>query len=149
MVRRQHVDVQVQTSADAATVYALLRHGATWPTWSPIESFQLERVGEQEPEGLGAIRIFRKGRMTGRDQIAGLVPDRRFSYRHLTGLPVRDYRGDVDLESSAGVTVIRWHASFRPIVPGTGWLLGWQVERFVRQCAQGLAVHAQTSPAPK
>lgn len=120
MVRRQHVDVQVQTSADAATVYALLRDGATWPTWSPIESFQLERVGELEPEGLGAIRMFRKG-----------------------------YRADVDLESGAGVTVIRWHTSFRPIVPGTGWLLRWQIERFVRQCAQGLAVHAQTSPAPK
>ncbi|MGH3981722.1 MAG: SRPBCC family protein [Pseudonocardiaceae bacterium] len=149
VVRRRHVDVQVRTLADAATVYALLRDGATWPTWSPIESFQLERVGEPEPEGLGAIRIFRKGRMIGRDEIAGLVPDRRFSYRHLTGLPVRDYRGDVDLESSAAVTIIRWHISFTPVMPGTGWLLRWQIARFVQQCAQGLAVHAQTSQAPK
>ncbi|MGH3811920.1 MAG: SRPBCC family protein [Pseudonocardiaceae bacterium] len=93
VVRRQHVEVQVHTSADAATVYALLRDGATWPTWSPIDSFRLERAGDGEPEGPGAIRIFRKGRVTGRDQIVSLVPDRRFSYRHLTGLPVRDYRG--------------------------------------------------------
>lgn len=83
MVRRQHIDVQVHTSADATTVYALLRDGSTWPTWSPIDSFQLERAGDREPEGLGAIRIFGKGRVTGRDQIVGLVPHRRFSYRHV------------------------------------------------------------------
>jgi hypothetical protein len=40
--------------------------------------------------------------MTGGDEIAGLVPDRMFNYRHLTGLPVQDYRGDVNLESSTG-----------------------------------------------
>ena len=147
MVRRQHIDVQVQTSADAATVYALLRDGATWPMWSPIDSFHLERTGEREPEGLGAIRVFRKGRTTGRDEVAELVSDRRFSYRHLSGLPVRDYRGDVDLESTGGMTRIHWHVSFTPMVSGTGWLWRWGIGRFVRQCAQGLAVHAQTGPA--
>ncbi len=147
MVRTQHVDVQVDTSADASTVYALLRDGATWPTWSPIDSFHLERAGDREPEGLGAIRIFRKGRVTGRDQTVELVPDRRFSYRHLSGLPVRDYRADVDLESAGGVTRIRWHVSFMPKFPGTGWLWRWGIGRFVRQSARGLAVHAQTGPA--
>ncbi|MGH3901922.1 MAG: SRPBCC family protein [Pseudonocardiaceae bacterium] len=144
MVRSQHVDVQVRTSADATTVYALLRDGVTWPTWSPIDSFQLERAGEWEPEGIGAIRIFRKGRMSGRDQIVGLVPGQRFSYRHLTGLPVRDYRADVDLESNEGLTRIRWHVSFTPKLPGTGWLWRWGIGRLVRQSARGLAVHAQT-----
>lgn len=144
VVRRQHVDVQVRTSADAATVYALLRDGATWPTWSPIDSFQLERAGDREPEGIGAIRIFRKGRVAGRDQIVGLVLNRRFSYRHLTGLLVRDYRGDVDLESTGGVTRIRWHISFTPKLPGTGWLWRWGIGRFVRKTARGLAVHSQT-----
>jgi hypothetical protein len=142
VVRTQQVDVQVHTPADAATVYALLRDGATWPMWSPIDSFQLERAGAGKPEGLGAIRMFRKGRVTGRDEIAGLVPDRSFSYRHLTGLPVRDYRGDIDLESIGDATVIRWRVSFTPVVPGTGWLWRWGIQRFVRQCARGLAVHA-------
>ncbi len=128
-------------------MYALLRDGATWPTWSPIDSFQLERAGEGEPEGLVAIRIFRKGRVTGRDQIVGLVPNRRFSYRHLTGLPVRDYRADVDLESAGGVTRIHWHTAFTPKLPGTGWLWRWGIGRLVRQSAQGLAVHAQTGSA--
>ncbi len=147
MVRRRHIDVQVHTPADAATVYALLRDGATWPAWSPIDSFQLERAGAGQPEGLGAIRVFGKGRVIGRDQIVGLVPDRRFSYQHLTGLPVRDYRADIDLESAGGRTRIHWHVSFVPKLPGTGWLLRWGIARFLRQSARGLAAHAPTRPA--
>lgn len=38
---------------------------------------------------------------------------------------VLDYRADVDLESSRGVTRIRWHISFTPKLPGTGWLWRW------------------------
>lgn len=74
MARRQHIDVQVHTSAEATTVYALLRDGSTWLMWSPIDSFQLERAGDQEPEGLGAIRIFRKGRVAGRDPNITVLP---------------------------------------------------------------------------
>ncbi|MGQ0718054.1 MAG: SRPBCC family protein [Pseudonocardiales bacterium] len=146
MVSGQHIDVQVHTSADATAVYALLRDGASWPAWSPIDSFHLERAGAGEPEGLGAIRVFRKGRVTGRDQIVGLVPNKRFSYRHLTGLPVRDYLGHVDLESAGGVTRIHWHVRFTPKLPGTGRLWRWGIGRFIRQSAHGLAIHAQADP---
>lgn len=140
--RRQQIEIEVHTPGDAATVYRLLRDGASWPVWSPIESFELERAGAGEPEGVGAIRIFRKGRVTGRDEVAELVPDRRFSYRHLSGLPVRDYRGDVDLEPDGGGTRIRWRISFLPRRPGTGWLLRWGVRRLISQSARGLAAHA-------
>lgn len=140
-MRRQHVDVEVRTSADAATLYGLLREGTSWPDWSPIEFFELEQAGE-EPEGVGAIWVFRKGRVLGRDQVTALRPDRRFSYRHLSGLPLRDYRGDVDLEPTESGTRIRWRTSFLPKVPGTGWLWRWGIRRFVRRCAHGLAAYA-------
>ena len=141
-VRRQCVEIEVHTPAAAATVYALLRDGASWPIWSPIESFELERTGVDEPEGIGAIRVFRKGRVNGRDVIAELVPGRRFAYRHFSGLPVRDYRGEIDLEPDAGGTRIRWRTSFLPRWPGTGGLLRLGIRRFISQCAHGLAEHA-------
>lgn len=145
MVGKQHIDVQVHTRAEAGAVYALLRDGASWPRWTPIDSFQLERAGEREPEGIGAVRIFRKGRITGRDQVAELISDRRFSYLHLSGLPVRDYRADVDLEPTKEGTRVRWHVSFTPKVPGTGWLWRWGVERFIKQSARGLSEYATTA----
>jgi hypothetical protein len=145
MVHEQQIDIQVHTRAKATAVYALLREGASWPVWTSIDSFELERAGEREPEGVGAIRIFRKGKVAGRDQVAELVLDRRFSYLHLSGLPVRDYRADVDLEPKAEGTRIRWHVSFTPKMPGTGWLLRWGIERFITQCARGLAAYALTA----
>jgi hypothetical protein len=145
MAHRQHIDIEVHACAEANAVYALLRDGASWPRWSSIDSFELERIGEREPEGVGAIRIFRKGKISGRDQVAELIPDRRFSYRHQSGLPVRDYRADVDLEPNAEGTIIRWHVSFSPRVPGIGWLLRWGIERFISQSARGLAAYANTA----
>lgn len=143
-MRRQHVDVLVHTPAAASTVYALLRDGPSWPVWSPIDSFELERPGTDEPEGVGAIRIFVNGRIRGRDEITELVTDRRYAYRHLSGFPSRDYVGEVDLEPADGGTTLRWRTSFLPKWPGTGSLCRWAITRFIRQVATGLAAHAAT-----
>jgi Polyketide cyclase / dehydrase and lipid transport len=139
---RRHIEVTAYSHAARDVVFALLADGTTWPRWSPIESFELERPGDPPPEGPGAIRIFRRGRTIGRDQIVEVVPGRRFGYASLSGLPVRDYRAHVDLEPQADGTTIRWQASFLPKVPGTGWLLERGLRRFLDQCAQGLAEHS-------
>jgi hypothetical protein len=143
---RQRIEQHAKTTADPATVYALLRDGASWPAWTPIESSEIEREGADEPEGIGAVRRFRSGRVIGHDEIVELVPDRRFAYAHTSNLPVRDYRGEIDLEPSAEGTAIRWVSTFAPKVPGTGWLLRRGLDRFIAQCANGLAEHA-ASPA--
>ncbi len=142
-MRRYQVEKTEQTSADPATVYALLRDGSTWPEWSTIDSFELEKEGDGEPEGIGAVRIFRNGRITGRDEVLSFTPDRAFSYAHLKGLPVRGYRGDVDLSpADGGGTAIHWRVSFSPMVPGTGWALHKALDRFVGQTVRGLARYA-------
>ena len=141
-MRRRHIDVTKHSTATPEAVFALLADGSTWPRWSPIEAFELERPGDPPPEGVGAIRVFRRGRTTGRDQIVELVPGRRLGYVSLSGLPVRDYRANVDLESDGDGTRIRWQASFAPTVPGTGWLLERSLRRFLCECAAGVAAHA-------
>jgi uncharacterized protein YndB with AHSA1/START domain len=140
-MRRQFIDITATTSAPPAAVYALLVDGASWPSWSPIDSFELERPGADQPEGVGAVRLFRNGRIDGHDTIAELVPDRRFGYTHASILPVEDYRGTVDLEPDGSGARIRWQASFRPTVPATGAVLRYAIGRFLRQCAEGLADH--------
>ena len=139
---RQRIEHTATTTADPATVYALLRDGATWPVWGPLDSFELERPGEQEPEGLGAVRIFRSGRVTGRDTIAELVQDRRFSYTHVSSLPIKNYRADIDLTPAGDGTEVRWVSAFDPKVPGTGVLLRRGLDGFVSKLAHGLADHA-------
>jgi uncharacterized protein YndB with AHSA1/START domain len=140
----QRIEQHATTTADPATVYALLRDGASWPAWTPIESSEIERPGADEPEGIGAVRRFRNGRVTGHDEIVELVPDRRFAYAHTSSLPVRNYRGEIELEPTAEGTAIRWVSMFDPKVPGTGRLLRRGIAKFIAQCTDGLAEHAAT-----
>jgi hypothetical protein len=144
-VRQRHIHVTAQTTADAGAVFALLADGATWPHWSPIETFELEQPGNPPPEGVGAIRRFGRGRVVGRDQVVAREPGRRFAYVSLSGLPVRGYRADVELKEDASGTNIDWRASFTPKIPGTGRLLERGLRRFLTECVEGLARHA-TSP---
>ena len=139
---RRHIEVTKHSAARPDAVFALLVDGKTWTHGSPIESFELERPGDPPPEGVGAIRVLRRGRTTGRDQIVEIAPGRRFGYISLSGLPVRDYRARVELEPDGDGTTIRWQASFAPKVAGTGWLLERGLRRFLDQCAQGLAEHS-------
>ena len=144
IMSRQRIEHTATTTADPATVYALLRDGATWPVWGPLDSFELERPGEDEAEGLGAVRIFRSGRVTGRDTIAELVQDRRFSYTHVSNLPMKNHRADVDLTPAGDGTEIRWVSAFDPKFPGTGALLRRGLDGFVAKLADGLAGHASS-----
>jgi len=141
-MRDQVIDVHAWTAASPAEVYRLLRSGATWPTWSPIDAFTLEREGHDGGESLGAVRVFHTGRATSHEEIVELQPDRRFSYALQHGLPIRDYRADVDLEARDGGTAIHWHSRFRAALPGTGPLFRIALGRFIQRCADGLAAHA-------
>jgi hypothetical protein len=142
-MRRRHIEVTAHSRATPDVVFGLLCDGSTWPGWSPIESVELEREGDPPPEGPGAIRVNRRGRTTGRDQIVDVAPDQRFAYVSLSGLPVRDYQAEVELQLKADGTDIHWRASFFPKMPGTGWLLERGLRRFLSQCAKGVAAQAE------
>ncbi len=138
----QEISVRAWTAASPADVYALLRDGSTWPVWSPLDSFELEREGPEGGESLGARRIFRTGRTRSYEEIVELQPGRRFSYALLSGLPLRGYRADVDLEPRDGGTEIHWHSHFRAKYPGTGRLYRATLGKFIQRCADGLAAYA-------
>lgn len=146
---RQEIDVRATTPAGAQTVYALLIDGSTWPDWSPLGSFELAQPGADGGEGLGAVRVFRTGLVRSQEQIVELIPAERFSYILQNGLPLRDYRADVELSRVAEGTEIRWHSTFTAKLPGTGPLYRRQLERFIRRTVDGLserAAHEEASP---
>jgi hypothetical protein len=144
---RQEISERAHTSAPPAAVHALLRDGATWPAWSPLGSFELREEGRDGGESPGAIRVFRTGRTTTVERIVELVPDRRFSYELVSGIPIRGYRADVDLTPAAdGGTDIHWHSTFTARVPGTGGLIRRSLGRFIGRTVAGLAAHAAALP---
>ena len=142
MGKRVTFTVSAWSAAPPAVVYDLLGSGATWPEWSPIGSFRLEREGRDGGESLGAIRVFTTAGVRSREELVGFEPGRSFSYSSLSGLPIRDHRADVTLAERDGGTAIGWREDFRARVPGTGWLIGRSLRRFVQRCADGLAARA-------
>jgi hypothetical protein len=144
----QRISVRGVTPADADTVYALLRDGASWPRWSPLGSFELVREGKDEPEGLGAIRLFRTGGIRSYEKIVALEPGRRFGYALDHGLPLRDYVAYVDLSPVDGGTEIHWHSTFTAKIPGAGWFYRRFLGRFIGQVVAGLVDAAGVRAAP-
>jgi Polyketide cyclase / dehydrase and lipid transport len=134
--------VEARSAASPAAIYALLSDGATWPTWSPFQAFELEREGEAGGESKGAVRVLTSGRIRNREELTGLSPDRLFSYSSLSGLPVRDHQASVRLEPVADGTLITWQERFETTRPGSAWYLTRALRKFVQACADGLAVHA-------
>ena len=142
---RYVIEETARTAATPEVVYRLLRDGSTWPVWGPLDSFELEREGEGEPEGVGAVRVFGSGRIKGRDEITGFEQDRVFRYIHLRGLPVRNYEAQVTLAPvDGGGTDVTWRITFDPKIPFTGMFVHKALTKFISISVRGLAEHAAT-----
>jgi hypothetical protein len=124
------------SSANPSRVFALLKAGHTWPDWSDFTGFELERPGQGEPYGLGAIRVFKTAITRAREEIVELIPDRRLSYILLSGMPFTGYRADVDLAPTPdGGTDIVWQSQFEA---NQKWL-GWFWRRFMTSVLGNIA----------
>jgi uncharacterized protein YndB with AHSA1/START domain len=137
---RQEIDIRSTTPAGPAAVWSLLGDSTTWPRWTPIDAAAIERP--PGPDGTGEIRVFTTGRIRIREEVVVAEPDRRLAYTLLSGLALRDYRAEIDLEPGPEGTAIRWHTTFRPKVPGSGWLYRRSLAKVTRQFVDGLARHA-------
>jgi hypothetical protein len=145
MYRMVHaIRVEALSDAPPSVVYELLKDPSTWPAWSTFDAAELDTPGVDEPNGLGSVRLHVRGSVRGYDEVVELIPDRRFSYRHLRPLPVRDYRADVDLEPTATGTTIVWAVRFRPRYLGTGWIWRIGIRKMLAAMVAGLAAHAAT-----
>jgi Polyketide cyclase / dehydrase and lipid transport len=139
---QQVINRTTTTGAEPAAVYALLGDGSSWPEWSPLGSFTLVDPGDGEPEGLGAVRLFRTGRIRSRERVVERRPDTVFSYVLESGLLLRDYRAVVTLTPTAAGTSINWRSTLRAKIPGSGWIYRRQLGKFIARTVEGLAAAA-------
>ena len=143
-MRVQEIEVRKTIDATPEAIYRLLDDSSSWPSWTPIDRFELiEAADGEEP---GEVREFVTGRVRVRERIVERVPDRRLSYALLSGLAVRDYRADIDLGPEGSATALRWHTTFKPKLPGTGWIYRRALATATEQFVEGLAQHAGDGP---
>jgi hypothetical protein len=105
-------------------VWATVADHHDMANWGPGVSVTMERLGEDDPNGVGAIRDISllPGRHI-REEITAFEPERRLAYRALSGTPFPDWRGEVEVAEYRGGTAIKWSLSCRSPIPGTDLIL--------------------------
>jgi len=111
------------SSADAATLFALVSDGARWSEWAKplIASSSLVKPGADAPNGVGSVRKLGAGPVGVKEETTAYEQDRRHAYKLLTPGPVDNYQAEVRLAPRAGGgTELSWRGSFNEKIPGTG-----------------------------
>lgn len=108
------VSARAHSKAPPEAVWRLLADGGNWDQWARMSESKLARKGDDQRNGIGAIRRFRTGRIVTREEVIAFDPPRHLAYRLLSGMPVKDYRADVELTPAGGGTDITWTSVFFP-----------------------------------
>lgn len=108
-----------------------------------LRKSELEREGEPAPNGVGAIRVLMAVGPPIREEVVAYQRPSRFSYKVLSGLPVRDHLGTVSLEPSDDGTKVTYALKAIPTVPFAGKVVMLALERAVTELLNGVVSEAE------
>lgn len=105
--------------ASPATVFATITDHRAYPEFTPIRKAVLEREGDPPPNGVGAVRALHLIGPPIREQVIAFEEPSRFSYRVLSGVPVRSQVGTVTIEPRRGGegSLMWYEVEVEPLVP--------------------------------
>ncbi|HEX3791498.1 MAG TPA: SRPBCC family protein [Pseudonocardiaceae bacterium] len=129
-------------AASPSAVWAVLADHLDIATWLPGLAVSLEREGMPAPGGVGAIRVITGPRTTMREEITTFEPNHTLAYRGLSGLPLPDWTGQVELAELGSDTVVRWSISARASFPGADLLLSGAAQALLFSLVRSVRRHA-------
>ena len=109
-----------EVNAPPEVVFDVLTDHRRYADVTPLRKSVLEREGEPAPNGVGAIRVLSSVGPPLREEVIAFEPSSRFSYKLLSGAPVRDHVGTVLLEPVAAGTKVTYALRTTPTVPVVG-----------------------------
>jgi uncharacterized protein YndB with AHSA1/START domain len=104
-------------------VWAAVADHRRMARWLPGLSVEMERAGEPDAGGVGAIRVITGPATRIREEVTAFQPGRRLSYRALSGVPLPGWTGEVELVEHQGDTVVRWQLTSTADFPGANLFL--------------------------
>jgi uncharacterized protein YndB with AHSA1/START domain len=130
------------TAAPIETVFdSLTNHrGIADYVWA-VRRSTLDREGVPAPNGVGAIRRIEAVGPPIVEEIIEYQRPSRYAYKMLSGAPVRDHVGTVELREAGARTEVSWHLRSTPKIPGLDWLLSAVLKRVISELLNG-AVNA-------
>ncbi len=139
------IEVSRHIAAPREKVWALLADHEGMKRWAPVREVIRRRPGAPDPDGEGAIRTIRASGLVIEERITAFKPGERLEYTLVEGAPIRDHAGDVVLTPDGEGTRVTWTVRFRPLIPGTGWLLERLLRKGLEQSLEGLRQKAEAA----
>jgi uncharacterized protein YndB with AHSA1/START domain len=136
-----------EIQAPSETVFDVLTDHRRYAELTPLRKSELEREGEPAPNGVGAIRRLSAVGPPIREEVVAYERPARFSYKVLSGLPVRDHLGTVLLEADGTGTRMTYAVKTSPTVPLVGALVVAAVKRGINQLLDGVTAEAERRAA--
>lgn len=109
-----------QIDAPPEVVFDTITDHRRYSDYTPIRRAELEREGDEEPNGKGAIRALHLAGPPMRERVVAFERPHLFTYELLSGLPVRDHVGTVTLDARDGGTLMTYRIETTPTIPLSG-----------------------------
>lgn len=136
-----------QVAAPPEVVFDVLTDHRRYPEITPLRKAELEREGEPAPNGLGAIRVLTVAGPPMREEVIAYEPPFRFAYKILSGLPVRDHVGTVELQPNDGGSEVTYALKTTPTIPLGGPVFMLVLKKAIRDLIGGVAKESERRAA--
>jgi uncharacterized protein YndB with AHSA1/START domain len=136
-----------QVAAPPEIVFDVLTDHRRYPEITSLRKAELEREGEPAPNGLGAIRVLTVAGPPMREEVIAYEPPFRFAYKILSGLPVRDHVGTVEMQPSGGGTEIVYAVKTTPTLPFGGPVFMLVLKKAIRDLIGGVSKESERRAA--
>jgi uncharacterized protein YndB with AHSA1/START domain len=133
--------------ASPEVVFDVLTDHRGYTGLTPLRRAELEREGDPAPNGVGAIRVLSLVGPPMREEVVAYRRPSRFSYKVLSGLPVRDHLGTVELTPDGEGTRVVYAVRTTPTVPLVGAAVVAVIRRAIGQLLGSVAAESERRAA--
>jgi uncharacterized protein YndB with AHSA1/START domain len=136
-----------QIAAPPQTVFDVLTEHDRYAAITPMRKSVLEREGDPAPNGVGAIRVLSSIGPPLREEVIGYQAPSRFSYKLLSGAPVRDHVGTVELSADGDGTKMVYAVRTVPTLPLVGGAVIVVVKQGIKTLIKGISTESERRAA--
>jgi uncharacterized protein YndB with AHSA1/START domain len=128
---------QTSTAPIEKVFDAITDHRGIADTVWTVRRSTLDREGTPAPNGVGAVRRLTAVGPPIVEEIIDYERPSRYAYKLLSGAPVRDHVGTVELREAGTGTEVTWHLRSTPKIPGLELLLGPVLKKVIGDLLKG------------
>jgi uncharacterized protein YndB with AHSA1/START domain len=141
------LDFSRTVAAPVETVWEVVADLRGMSEFTRFRKVELEREGDPPPNGVGAIRVLHLVGPPVREEVVTFDAPKRFAYKMLSGAPVTDHVGTIELTSAGEGTRMSYVLQTTPKVPLVGFAVIAVMRNMVESIAAGIAGEAEKRAA--